>query len=68
MVEDNHPERPYIIDLRKSAILNLKEIGILDKNIFDTKLDCYINNYFSHVKSVFTEEKDGRHITLVQIK
>jgi hypothetical protein len=66
--KDNHPERPYIIDLRKSARLNLKDLGILEENIEDTGIDCYTDNYFSHVRSVFTDEKDGRHITVVQMK
>lgn len=68
ITKDNHPERPYIIYLRKSAILNLKDIGVQDKNILDTKLDCYTDGYYSHVRSVFTDEPDGRHITLVQMK
>ena len=69
LTKDNYPERPYIIDLRKSAILNLKDLGLLEENIYDTGIDCYTDKrYFSHVRSVFTDEKDGRHITLVQMK
>jgi hypothetical protein len=68
IIEDNHPERPYIIDLRKAAVLNLKDIGVIQNNILDSGIDCYSDNYFSHVRSVFTDEKDGRHITLVQMK
>jgi YfiH family protein len=69
IVKDNHPQRPYVIDLRKAAILNLKDIGVLEKNILDTDIDCYSDKkYFSHARSVYTDERDGRHITLVQIK
>jgi hypothetical protein len=36
--------------------------------MLDTGIDCYSDKkYFSHARSVYTEEKDGRHITLVQI-
>jgi copper oxidase (laccase) domain-containing protein len=67
--KDNHPERPYKIDLRRSALLNLKDIGILEENIIDSNIDCYTNkNYFSHVRSIYTKEKDGRHLTLVKIR
>jgi YfiH family protein len=69
IVKDDHPERPYIINLRKAAILNLKEIGVKQKNILDSGIDCYSDKrYFSHARSVYTDEKDGRHITVVQMK
>jgi len=69
LIKDNHPDHPYTIDLRKSAILNLKDLGVQEKNILDTQTDCYSGNkYFSHVRSINNKEKDGRHITLVQIK
>ncbi|MDD3475199.1 MAG: polyphenol oxidase family protein [Candidatus Dojkabacteria bacterium] len=69
LVKDNHPTHPYLIDLRKSAILNLRDLGIKEENILDTKTDCYSNDkYFSHVRSLNQKEKDGRHITLVQMK
>jgi polyphenol oxidase len=69
ITKDTHPERPYVIDLRKAALLNLEDIGVLEENIEDTGIDCYTNKeYFSHVRSVFSDEKDGRHITLVQMK
>jgi copper oxidase (laccase) domain-containing protein len=67
--EDTHLYRPYKIDIRRAAILNLKDIGILEKNIIDSNIDCYSNKkYFSHVRSVYSNEKDGRHMTLVQMK
>ena len=67
--KDDHPKRAYKINLRKAARFNLRDIGVLDENIFDSDIDCYTNeNYFSHVRSVYTKEKEGRHITLVQMK
>jgi copper oxidase (laccase) domain-containing protein len=69
ITKDDDPEHPYVINLRKAAILNLKDIGLKDENILDTGIDCYTNNqYFSHVRSVYTDDKDGRHVTLVQMK
>jgi hypothetical protein len=69
ITKDDDPEHPYVINLRKAAILNLKDIGIKDENILDTGIDCYTNKqYFSHVRSVYTDDKDGRHVTLVQMK
>jgi hypothetical protein len=67
--KDEHKDRPYRIDIRKAAILNLKDIGVKDKNIIDSNVDCYSDpNYFSHVRSVYSNEPDSRHITLVQMK
>jgi copper oxidase (laccase) domain-containing protein len=64
-----HKERPYRIDIRKAAILNLKDIGLKDENIIDSNVDCYSDpNYFSHVRCVYSNEPDSRHITLVQMK
>jgi len=66
--DENH-ERPYIINLRKAALLNLKDLGVKDINILDSGIDCYSDKrYFSHARSVYTDEKDGRHITVVQMK
>jgi len=68
LIKTDDPERPYSIDLRKAAILNLKDIGVLEKNIEDSKIDCFSNsNYFSHVRSFYSNEKEGRHITLVHM-
>ncbi|KUK76404.1 MAG: Putative cytoplasmic protein [candidate division WS6 bacterium 34_10] len=67
--KDNHKEKPYRIDIRKAAILNLKDIGVRDENIIDSNVDCYSDrNYYSHVRSVYSNEPDSRHITLVQMK
>ena len=67
--KDDHPKRPYTIDIKKAAKLNLKDIGVLQENILDSNIDCYSDmNYFSHVRSVYSNEKDGRHITVVQMK
>lgn len=69
ITKDDHPDRPYVIDMKKSAILNLQDIGVLEKNIYDTNIDCFTDrNYFSHVRSVYSDEPDGRHITVVQMK
>jgi len=67
--KDGHKERPYKIDIRNAAILNLKDIGIKKGNIIDSNIDCYSDTrYYSHVRSVYTDETDSRHITLVQMK
>ena len=69
LIKDDHPTHPYLIDLRKSAILNLKDLGVKQENILDTKTDCYTGGkYFSHVRSLDKQEKDGRHVTLIQMK
>jgi hypothetical protein len=68
LIKTDDPKRPYSIDLRKAAILNLEDIGVLEKNIEDSKIDCFSNsNYFSHVRSVYSNEKEGRHITLARM-
>ena len=69
LIKDDHPNRPYMIDLRKSTLLNLRSLGVKEKNILDTGLDYYSNEqYFSHIRSINTGEPEGRHITLVQMK
>jgi hypothetical protein len=69
LIKTDDPQRSYSIDLRKAAILNLKDIGVLEESIEDSEIDCFSNtDYFSHVRSVYSNEKDGRHITLVQMK
>jgi hypothetical protein len=68
LIKTDDSERSYSIDLRKAAILNLKDIGVLEKNIEDSKIDCFSNtNYFSHVRSFYSDEREGRHITLVHM-
>lgn len=62
-------DKQYRINLREAAKQNLKALGVLDSNIVDSGIDCYSNkNYFSHVRALNTDEKEGRHITVVQMK
>lgn len=67
--KDDDKDRQYRINLREAAKQNLKARGLLDSNIVDSGIDCYSNQrYFSHVRALNKDEKEGRHITVVQMK